>query len=208
MANLSRYAQTIVLYDSSSVDVGGTGVALVLSTAGSSGTGAFTSTPGGYPWTSTSLNPAIPLAGFEGVRFTAIAHGNNTTGLGSGTSGIWTLQAYFALSSTSSSTTWVAIKDAYATSYSTATASQGIAPSTNESYMQVDVYRPAVFAAGYAAVGAIVQSPSCSGGVTLIADRYGARKYTFTGSTAFSGVAASTVDPKAQNITVSVNGTS
>lgn len=205
MANLSRYAQTIVLYDSSSVDVGGTGVALVLSTAGSSGTGVSTSSPGGYPWTSTATNAAIPLAGFEGVRFTAIPHGNNTTGLGSGTSGIYTLQAYFALSSTSSSTTWVAIKDAYAMSFSTATASQGAPNSTNQAYMQVDVYRPAVFAAGYTAVGAIVQTPSCSGGVTLIADRYGAKRYTFPTSTGVSGLASfqSTGGP-----VVSVNGTS
>ena len=165
--NLSRYVQTTVLYDSTSADVGGTGVALTLSTAGSSGTGAQSSGPTGYPWTSTSLNPAVGMSNAEGVRFTAIITAASTL------TGNATLQAYFAQSSTSSSTTWIPIQGAYALGYSSGGASQGY-NSTEVRALQVDVYRPK-FPTGYSAVGAIVQIQSCSGGVTLIADRYGIR---------------------------------
>lgn len=179
--NLSRYVQTTVLYNSSSVDVGGTGVALTLSTAGSSGTGAQSSTPTGYPWTSTSLNPAVSLANFEGVRFTGVVTAGSTL------VGTATLQAYFAQSSTSSSTTWVMIQGAYQTGYSSGGASQGY-NSSEVRGLQVDVYRP-IFPVGYSAVGAIVQLGSCSGGVTIIADRYGRRNPGAPiASTAFFGL--------------------
>jgi hypothetical protein len=166
--NLSRYVNTTILYNSTSADVGGTGVALTLSTAGSSGTGAQTSTPGGYPWTSTAQNAAVSLANYEGVRFTAVVTSPSTL------MGTATLQAYFAISSTSSSTTWVAIQGAYAQGYSSGAGSQGYGASTVTGGIQVDVYRPKL-GTTYTAIGAIVQTPSCSGGVTLIADRYGFR---------------------------------
>ena len=165
--NLSRYVTTTVLYNSSSVDVGGTGVALVLSTAGSSGTGAQTSTPTGYPWASTSLNPAVSMVSYDGVRFTGVVTAGSTL------VGTANIQAYFARSSTSSSTTWVMIQGAYSQGYSSGGASQGY-NSTEVRILQVDVYRPA-FPAGFTAIGAIAQLGSCSGGVTIIADRYAFR---------------------------------
>src|SRR4026208_2480474 len=117
--NLSRYVQTVILYNSSSADVGGTGVALTLSTAGSSGTGAQSSGPTGYPWTSTSLNPAIGMSNAEGVRFTAVVTAGSTL------VGQATLQAYFAQASTSSSTTWIPIQGAYSIGYTSGGASEG-----------------------------------------------------------------------------------
>lgn len=175
MANLSQYAQTIVLYNSTSADVGGTGVSIAVSTAGSSGTGAFSSTPGGYPWCSTAIQSSVSLAGFEGVRFTA-AYTRLSTGLSAGTSGIVTLQAYFSRGTTDAPTNWVAIKDAYAQGFSTGGGSQGFA-STLHNVLVVDVYRPKL-PAGFTAVSAIYQAADCSGSVTIIADRYGAKRYT------------------------------
>ena len=166
--NLSRYVQTTVLYNSTSVDVGGTGIALAASTAGSSGTGAQSSTPGGYPWTSTALNSAISMSNAEGVRFTAVVIAGSTL------INTATLQAYFAPSSTSPVTAWVPIQGAYAQGYSSGGASAGFASTSIGNVLQVDVFRPKLGTA-YTAVGAVVQLPSCSGGVTLIADRYGVR---------------------------------
>ena len=166
--NLSRYVTTTILYNSTSADVGGTGVALVLSTAGSSGTGAQTSTPTGYPWTSTSLNPAVGMANYDGVRFTGVVTACSTL------VGTANIQAYFARNSTSSSTTWVMIQGAYSQGYSSGGASAGYGISTEVRILQVDVYRPA-YPVGYTAIGVIAQLGSCSGGITLIADRYAYR---------------------------------
>lgn len=202
--NLSDYVQTTILYNSSSADVGGTGPAATVTgtTAGSSGTGAFASGPGGWPWFSTAVNAGVSLANFEGCRFTA-AYNVFSTGPGAGTSGIVTLQAYMMATSTSPASGWVAIKDAYALGYSTGSGSQGYG-STIQNFLTVDVYRPKLGTA-FTAVTAVVQLPTSSGSVTIIADRYGPRNPKFTSSTGFNGLGGTFATTGAP--VVSVNGT-
>src|SRR5437773_767733 len=69
MANLSAFVNILSVFNSTSIDSTGavtnytTGVTAVLSTAGSSGTGAQTSSYGGYPFASMAWD----MAGFEGA---------------------------------------------------------------------------------------------------------------------------------------------
>ena|SRR2546427_4269564 len=112
--NLSNNVRVIAGYQSTAGNAGTTGFAVTLSTAGSTGTGATTSGPGGYPFATTGFD----MRGYEGV-IGILAYASASTGGGAGTSGINTLQYYAGISSTSNSTEFTALKDAYVTGYST-----------------------------------------------------------------------------------------
>ncbi len=120
--NLLKNIKVTTIFSTTSGNLGTTGVAVAVSTAGSSG--GDSTTRGGFPFPSTGLD----MAGYDGVVFIAQAAGSSA-----GIGGLFA--AYSSISSTELSTTFTEYPKAHV---------QGAnaAASTVYDTVVLDVYRP------------------------------------------------------------------
>ena len=159
--NFLKSVKVSTVFSTTSGNLGTTGIAVAVSTAGSSG--GDSTTKGGFPFASTGLD----MSGFDGVVFVAQSAGSSA--------GIQALFAgYSTISSTSLSTTFTEYPSAHVKSASASTVYDAIV---------LDVYRPV-----YRYINAVMQLGATSEvPVSIIAIQYSGAKLPITStSTAYN----------------------